>query len=312
MTAVGEATILQLEFDGAYAAASILAAIVAHAVPGLERADAASGSVTRLISTSQGPVPATVSISPERIELSAVTADTTALTEVVAVVHRWLDLDAEPARISAALSADPLLAPLVRARPGLRVLGSVDGFETAVTTVLGQQVSLAAARTFAGRLVAAYGLPAPDAPPTSTGAPSAGAPNAAVSPDALRTFPTPARLAAATPDELQQAVGLTGARSRTVHALAEACASGLHIAPGGDHAETRARLLALPGIGPWTVDYLALRALGDRDACPAGDLVLRRALGVATSAAVLERAAAWSPLRAYAVFHLWTHAAYVA
>lgn len=299
MTVAGTST-LKLEFSGPYAAASILAAIVAHAVPGLERADAASGSVTRLISTSRGPVLATVVIAPDRIDLSVGTADATALAEVVAIVRRWLDLDAEPDRIGAALSADPLLAPLVRARPGLRVLGSVDGFETAVTTVLGQQVSLAAARTFAGRLVVAYGTPVADDQPASAGAP----------PDALHSFPTPARLAASTPDELQKAVGLTGARSRTLHALAEACASGLRITSDGDHAETRARLLALPGIGPWTADYLALRALGDRDACPAGDLVLRRAMGVATSAAVLQRAAAWSPLRAYAVFHLWTHAAY--
>lgn len=294
----------QLEFTGPYAAASVLAAIVAHAVPGLERADAVRGTLTRLISTSRGPVPTTISIASERVDVSVDTADAMALAEVVSVVRRWLDLDAEPARIGSALSVDPLLAPLVRARPGLRVLGSVDGFETAVTTVLGQQVSLAAARTFAGRLVAAYGTPVPDARPSNAAA------GAGAGADALHTFPTPARLAAATPDQLQKAIGLTGARSRTVHALAEACASGLHIAPDGDHVDTRARLLALPGIGPWTVDYLALRALGDRDACPAGDLVLRRALGVATSAAVLQRAAAWSPLRAYAVFHLWTHAAY--
>lgn len=309
MTTASASRPVPLPFRGPYAAASVLAAIVAHAVPGLERADAAAGTLTRAFGTRRGPVVATVSIAAERIELSVDTTDAAARAEVVAVVRRWLDLDADPARIGAALSTDPLLAPLVHARPGLRVLGCVDGFETAVSTVLGQQVSLAAARTFAGRLVAAFGTPLRATSAGVEGASDAVANDPAVT-DALLTFPTAQRLAAVSPAELQRAVGLTGARSRTVHALAEACADGLRIASDVDRGSTRARLLALPGIGPWTVDYLSLRALGDRDACPAGDLVLRRALGVATSAAVLARAAAWSPVRAYGVFHLWTQAAY--
>jgi 3-methyladenine DNA glycosylase/8-oxoguanine DNA glycosylase len=155
--------------------------------------------------------------------------------------------------------------------------------------VLGQQVSLAAARTFAGRLVAAFGSPVRGS---------------------LMAFPSPEVLAAAGPEHLRREVGITGARSGTVHALATACAAGFVIAPGGDDGEVRRRLLGLPGVGPWTADYLALRVLGDRDALPAGDLVLRRALGM-TAREVAVAAEGWRPVRAYAVTHLWTAAAYL-
>jgi 3-methyladenine DNA glycosylase/8-oxoguanine DNA glycosylase len=172
----------------------------------------------------------------------------------------------------------------------LRVIGYPDGFEAAVTTVLGQQVSVAACRTFAGRLVKRFGKPGPGG---------------------LTIFPTAESIAASTPAELQSIVGLTGARSRSLHALAEACAGGLMIGRNSDSVELRRDLIALPGIGPWSVDYLAVRALGDRDAFVSSDLVLRRALGKisAREAEVLSRA--WSPVRAYALFHLWTQAAYL-
>jgi 3-methyladenine DNA glycosylase/8-oxoguanine DNA glycosylase len=207
-------------------------------------------------------------------------------------VRGWLGLDADVSRVAEVLGTDPLLGPLVAARPGLRIMGYADGFEGAVCTVLGQQVSLAAARTFAARLVAGFG---------AAGRDRAG----------LRLFPGAAELAAAGPDAIRAAVGLTGPRARTVHALAAACADGLRIDAGGDHAAIRARLLALPGIGPWTVEYLAMRALRDPDAFPDGDLVLRRALGAGSAKEVRQAAEAWSPLRAYAAFHLWTHQAYL-
>jgi 3-methyladenine DNA glycosylase/8-oxoguanine DNA glycosylase len=212
------------------------------------------------------------------------------LAAVTGRIRRWLDLDHDPGPVDAHLAADPVLAPLVAARPGLRVVGSTDGWETAVTTVLGQQVSVSAARTFAGRLVAAYGEP------TGAGAPA---------------FPTPDALAAVDPAVLAPRIGLTGARARTVHALARAVADGLPLdTADADPQAVRAALLALPGIGPWTVEYLALRALGDRDACPSSDLVLRRALGGASARQVDEASQRWRPWRAYAVTHLWTQAAY--
>ena len=109
--------------------------------------------------------------------------------------------------------------------------------------------------------------------------------------------------------ELQAVVRITHSRARTLHALARACADGLALVPGAP--DVRDRLLALPGIGPWTADYLALRVLGDRDAMPVGDLVLRRALGVGSAADVTRLAERWRPLRAYAAVHLWTSTAYV-
>ncbi len=146
------------------------------------------------------------------------------LEAVVGRVRRWLDLDHDPGPVDAHLAADPILAPLVVARPGLRVVGSTDGWETAVTTVLGQQVSVAAARTFAGRLVAAVAGPDP-------GTDGAGG---------LVSFPSPDGGRRGRPRRsLGPAVGLTSARARTVHALATAVADGLALGPDADPPDVR-------------------------------------------------------------------------
>ena len=201
-----------------------------------------------------------------------------------------------------------MLAPLVRAAPGLRVPGAVDGAELAVRAVLGQQVSVAAARTAAARLTLALGEPLdgvawdPSAPPTLT-----------------HLFLTPAALAAAPREALP---GAPARRLATLQALARLLAEGdLAIDPGSDRAAVRARLLAVPGIGPWTADYIALRALADPDAFLPTDLGVRRALarlGAARPGRVplalrdgcspreVARAAEhWRPWRAYALLHLW-------
>lgn len=303
----------QLEFTPPYATEALLGALAAHAIPGMEQADPAGHAHTRSIKTSSGSAVVTVSFrDPGRVEVKAqlptvpfrgdgaktaspaaqaAAAARTGMAEIEPILRRWLDLDTDPGPIDAALGADDVLAPMISARPGLRVLGSVDAFETAALTVLGQQVSLAAARTFGGRLVAAYGTDAPVG---------------------FRAFPEPEVLAAAAPEELQAAVGLTGARSRTLHGLATAVATGkLRLENGVDPVETRAALLQLPGIGPWTTDYLAVRVLADRDAYPSGDLVLRRALGVTTAAEAAALSEPWRPYRAYALFHLWTHDSFV-
>lgn len=274
-------------------------ALAAHAVPGLERAEYDDGGarVERLIPAASGPALVRVRFGrPDAVEVELSLAPETPAAmlvqeeaAVLASVRRWLDLDADPAVVDPFLSDFDLLAPLVAACPGLRVPGSVDGFETAVQTVLGQQVSLAAARTFGARLAASFG--------------DAGR-------DGLRAFPAPEQLAAVPPPELQSAVGLTHSRARTVAALAAAAASGLDISAEADPGPTRAALLALPGIGPWTADYLAVRVFGDRDAYPADDLVLKRALGVTTARAAAALSEPWRPWRAYALFHLWTGAAY--
>jgi AraC family transcriptional regulator, regulatory protein of adaptative response / DNA-3-methyladenine glycosylase II len=202
--------------------------------------------------------------------------------QVVSRCRQLFDLDADPQAIAAALAADEALAPLVAARPGLRVPGAYDGFELAVRAVIGQQVSVPAASTLAGRLAARHGTRLD---------------GAAGSLSVL--FPRPADLAGAD----LAGLGLTTARQATLRALAAACAAGrLNLDPGGDPAETAARLAELPGVGPWTVAYILLRS-GDPDAFPGSDLGLRRAmerLGLEP-----RRADRWRPWRAYAARHLW-------
>lgn len=214
-----------------------------------------------------------------------------ALMDAVERASRLFDLRADVASIAAHLSGDPALRDAFRRRPGLRVPGCWDGFELAVRAILGQQVSVAGATTLAGRLVARCGEPLPAA---------------LAEPGLTHLFPTPEVLARAELSDL----GLTGARRRTLRALAEAVARGrIELGPAADPDATRASLLALPGVGPWTAEYVALRALGDPDAFPASDLGLRRALQRngqrPTPEALSRRARRWSPWRGYAAMALW-------
>ncbi|REE98320.1 DNA-3-methyladenine glycosylase 2 family protein [Thermomonospora umbrina] len=281
----GSVLALRLAVREPFDAAGLLDFLAARAIPGVEEVE--GGRYVRA-----GPGPYRVELEPRdgHVLMRVDAADLRGVSRLVARCRRLLDLDAEPHAVHDVLGADGLLAPLVAARPGLRVPGAFDGFEMAVRAVLGQQVSVAAARTFAGRLVARCGEPL--AQPTGT---------------LTHRFPTAGAVAAADLSGL----GLTGARERTLRALAEATASGdLDLGGGADPAETERRLLALPGVGPWTASYVAMRALGDPDAFPSGDLALRNAVrdltGVETSAQdLVERAEAWRPWRAYAVMHLW-------
>jgi len=204
-----------------------------------------------------------------------------------------LDLDADPVAITDVLGADPLLGALVRRSPGRRVPGSVDGAELAFRAVLGQQVSVAGARTLAGRLVAGCGEPLPGTLAAEDGEPT-------------HLFPTPQAVAGATLD----GVGVPRARRETLRTLARALAGrGILLDPGSEREEVDRRLLELRGIGPWTASYVAMRALHDPDAFLPTDLGVRKAirrLGHADDrqsvAAVAER---WRPWRAYATQHLW-------
>jgi 3-methyladenine DNA glycosylase/8-oxoguanine DNA glycosylase len=207
--------------------------------------------------------------------------------EVSRRVRHWLDLDVDPTSLSDRFAADPTLGPLVRKRPGLRRIRYPASFEAVVSTVLGQQVSLAAARTFAGRLVAAYGTPAPLG---------------------LSAFPSPERVAGVPVAQLRGALGVTGSRARTVSAVAQLFAETGDWPvplPPSDWESRAAQLLALPGIGPWTLGYLRMRLFGDPDVVPVGDLVLRRALGVARDREVAPVLDQWRPNRTYAVCQLW-------
>ncbi|WP_155856165.1 DNA-3-methyladenine glycosylase [Cellulomonas sp. URHD0024] len=270
-------------FDPAPAVASL----VAHAVPGVELVTA--DTVRRMVTLDGEPAVVEARLAPDCVTVRSSTGSPAALESLA---DRWFGLADDLGPVTAAFADDPVLGPLVSVRPSLRILGHPDGFEAAVTTVLGQQVSLGAARVFGGRLAAAYGSPGPEG---------------------LIVYPSASRLASVDPADLQRVVRITHARARTVHALAVACADGLRLQPdlvGTEADDVRARLLSLPGIGAWTVDYLALRVLGDRDALPTGDLVLRRMLRLDDARAVAVAAAPWRPWRAFAAVHLWTARAY--
>lgn len=223
-----------------------------------------------------------------KLELHALQAGR--LLEIVQRLRQMFDLDADPLAIAPTLSADARLRPLLRARPGLRLPGGWDGFEIAVRAVIGQQVSVAAARTVAARLAKRFGEPL--AVPFGDGL--------------EQLFPTPAALA----DADLASIGLTRARADAIRGIARALLDGhVDFRPERTLEDFAARWTALPGIGPWTAQYIAMRALGHPDAFPAEDLVLQKALpadGSRVSAkALAARAEAWRPWRAYAVIHVW-------
>ena len=261
--------------------------LVATAVPGVEEwHDGAYRCTLRLPG---GPGIAALRPAVTAIACTLVLSTAADVPAAVAVCRRLLDLDADPAVVDAHLAQDRVLAPLVAAAPGRRVPGTAHPQELALRAVLGQQVSTAAARTHAARLVAAYGEPVDD--------PAGGL---------THLFPRPEVLAGIDP----AALALPAARRETFLGLARALADGrVDLSPDADPATAVGALSALPGLGPWTIGTIAMRALGDRDAFLAGDLGVRLAadrLGLPTSpAALTRRAEAWRPWRAYAVQHLW-------
>ncbi|HEY5303459.1 MAG TPA: AlkA N-terminal domain-containing protein [Acidimicrobiales bacterium] len=277
-------TRLQLTPAGGTIAADILLATLgAHAIPGAESHEDARHS--RLIATGSGSHSVTVEILSDFIIFECETEDPTEIAELVAAVRGWLDLDTDTNDMAKHFATDPILAPLVNDHSGIRIPSYPDDFEATIMTVIGQQVSLTVGRTFGGRLVAAYGSPGPGG---------------------LTTFPTPGRLASTTAKELATTVGLTSARSHTIIACANAFLGGLAL-PRGQHTPAlRKRLLAIPGIGQWTVDFLAVRAMADPDAFTASDLILRRALGGISAHEAATIAESWRPWRAYALNYLWT------
>ncbi|MFF8563787.1 AlkA N-terminal domain-containing protein [Streptomyces albidoflavus] len=261
--------------------------LAATAVPGVE--EWRDGAYRRTLDLPHGPGIATLTPAPDHIGCRLALTDLRDLTLAISRCRRLLDLDADPVAVDERLAADPALAPLVAKAPGRRVPRTVDAAEFAVRAVLGQQVSTAAARTHAARLATAYGTPVED--------PAGGL---------THLFPRPAELAGLDPERL----AMPRSRRTTLTTLVAALADGsLSLGPEEDWDEARARLLALPGFGPWTVEIIAMRALGDPDAFPATDLGVRRAaerLGLpGAPGALTARAADWRPWRAYAVQYLW-------
>ncbi|WP_406122592.1 AlkA N-terminal domain-containing protein [Streptomyces canus] len=261
--------------------------LVATAVPGVE--EWLDGAYRRTLRLPYGHGIVALTPRPDHIACRLMLSDLRDLTVAISRCRRMLDLDADPVAIDDQLRRDPLLAPLVDKAPGRRVPRTVDEAEFAVRAVLGQQVSTAAARTHAARLVTAHGEPVDD--------PEGGL---------THLFPSPEALAAVDP----AALAMPRTRRTTFTTLVGELADGtLQLGVETDWTETRARLLGLPGFGPWTVDVIAMRALGDPDAFLPTDLGIRRAaqeLGLpSTPAALTARAAAWRPWRAYAVQYLW-------
>jgi AraC family transcriptional regulator of adaptative response / DNA-3-methyladenine glycosylase II len=261
--------------------------LVATAVPGVEEwRDGAFRCALRL---PHGPGIAALRPTPDHI---ACRLSLTDLRDVPAAIGRcrWLlDLDADPIAVDEQLAEDPALAPLVAKAPGRRVPRTTDLEGFAVRAVLGQQISTSAARTAAGRLVERYGEPIHD-------------PEGGLS----HCFPTAAALAEADEDALRMPVSRRATLLGLVRALAE---DRVQVEFGGDRERSRAQLAALPGIGPWTVETIAMRAFGDPDAFPATDLGVRLAatrLGLPDRpGALAERSTPWRPWRAYVVQHLW-------
>jgi len=285
----GDGIAVTLGYRPPYDVREMLQFLQQRGIAGVEQIDQSTHTVARTLrldDDTRGWIACRFEPEQHRVQVRVAESLAPQLPRVIARVRAWLDLDADPAAIHAVLGADfPALA-------GLRVPGTLDGFELAVRAVVGQQVTVAAARTLTTRLVERFGTPL------------------ATPIDGLtRLFPSPAALAAASGDELGQ-LGLVRQRQAAIHALAQAVSSGqISLHAGADVAATMDALKALPGIGAWTADYIALRALRWPDAFPAGDVALQKALSPdgqrLTARAAEGRAERWRPWRAYAVIRAW-------
>ena len=282
--------------------------LAARAIPGVEVAS--PDEYKRTISLPNGfgilslrPVPGS-----SWVDCSLVLSDLRDVTAAVQRCRRLLDLDADPCAISGFFLDDPVVAPLAAGCPGRRAIGAVDGNEIAVRAILGQQVSVAAARRLGARLVALCGTPLPESVAMAGPRPAAGEVPAAG--ELTHVFPDAATIAGLDPAVLPMPL----ARGRALVALAAALASGaVSLDPGADRSAVGAQLLTLPGIGPWTAGYIRMRALSDPDVFLPGDVGVLRALraigsGSRSAAEAMLTVDRWRPWRSYAVHHLWATA----
>jgi AraC family transcriptional regulator of adaptative response / DNA-3-methyladenine glycosylase II len=279
--------VLRLPFRRPLCPDNLFGHLAATAVPGVE--EWRDGAYRRTLRLPHGHGIAALTPGPDHITCRLTLADVRDLSTAISRCRWLLDLDADPVAVDDLLRQDEALAGLVDKDPGRRVPRTVDGAELAIRAMLGQQVSTAAARTTAGRLVRACGEPITD--------PEGGL---------THLFPSPAALAGLEPESL----AMPAARRASLSGLIRLLADGdIDLGAGTDWQQARAQLSALPGIGPWTVEVIAMRALGDPDAFLPTDLgvkVAARELGLpSTPAALTARAVAWRPWRAYAVQYLW-------
>jgi 3-methyladenine DNA glycosylase/8-oxoguanine DNA glycosylase len=242
------------------------------------------------IGSASGLLEVRPSIEEHCLYLTLPPAPRSELSRIKASVTRLFDCNADPVPIYRHLSRQPLLTGVVALHPGIRVPGAFDGFEIAVRAVLGQQITVRAATTMAGRLVACHGSPLEESEPY----------------EMARLFPSSEVLV----DADLTRIGLTRAKAKAIAGLAEAHLSQPALfEPSNDPSPSIARLLEIPGVGEWTAQYVAMRALKDPDAFPASDLGLRRAISgggdLASSKELEDRSRNWRPWRAYAAMHLW-------
>jgi AraC family transcriptional regulator of adaptative response / DNA-3-methyladenine glycosylase II len=285
---------VRLAYRPPYDFDAMLASLASRAIPGVE---AVSGNIYRR-TIAIGGHSGVISVAPagnHRVDVSVRFPNMAALPQIIARVRRVFDLAADPDTIGAHLALDPVLAPLVAARPGLRVPGAWDGFELAVRAIFGQQITVSAATRLLGKLVLVHGTPLPA---TKNGE------------GLSHLFPSPARLAQAD----IAALGMPNARAMAVTSLARAISADPAIfSRGASLEEAIAKLRALPGIGEWTAQYIAMRELREPDAFPGADIGLLRAMAAPdgqrpSPAQLLARAERWRPWRAYAALHLWAAA----
>ena len=277
----------RLPFQAPFAADTLLSFLGARAVPSIE--ETRDGTYVRSVRQPSGAAVAAMSPRSDHVIVRVSSEGSPDLDDLRERARRAFDLDADAATIDTTLAADPTMIPLVTRIPGIRVPGTFDGFELVVRAIYGQQVSVAGARTSLGRLVSAAGTPLER--------PSGGI---------THLFPTAERVA----EVPLEVFGMPRARAETIRRVALLVADGeLDLSGEAPHEETLRRLGDVPGIGPWTLAYVSMRALRDPDAFMAGDLGVRKgfeALGLASmQPAMLARAERWRPWRAYAVMHLW-------
>ncbi len=309
VSATGAGTIsLRLAYRAPLHASSLLEFLARRALPGVE--EVSGRTYRRALRLPHGEATAELRPQDRWVAATLRLGDVRDLAPAVARCRSLFDLDADPAAVDATLGDDPAFAGAVRDEPGVRVPRSVDGFEMAVRAIIGQQVSVASARTTLTRMIRAAAHPAPTDPVAEPAATNPTATNLSRSADdaggGLTSFPSAATVAEL-PDS---AFGMPAARRDTIRSLARAVASGeIDLEPGSDRAESIAALRQLPGIGAWTAGYVAMRAIGDPDVfLPTDAAVLRgaRALGLPDSPAALEAyAGRWRPWRSYAVIRLW-------
>jgi AraC family transcriptional regulator of adaptative response / DNA-3-methyladenine glycosylase II len=283
---------VRLAYRPPYDWEAMLAFLGARAIPGVELVS--GDSYKRSIAF--GRHAGVVMVAPaggHRVDVTVRFPDMAALPSIIARVRRVFDLAADPDQIGAHLSQDPALAPLVAARPGLRVPGAWDGFELAMRAICGQQITVPAASRLLGKIVQSHGAPLAASIRDGEGLSHA--------------FPPPRAIAAADP----AAFAMPGARARALIALSEAMLRDpLIFSRGASLEEAILKLRALPGIGEWTAQYIAMRELREPDAFPAADIGLLRAMADAEGRRpspdeLLARAERWRPWRAYAALHLW-------